>query len=239
MRFGLVVAAVGACLLIAGIVSAAESNVYWRVDLNQGSSIIAYGQGATEEAAWADCRRIRAITRAMTVADTRKGNVSAVTTQANRWCKNPVQMATVRPDPIVQPPVDCAVSDWGPPSDPAWEPCADAQQSRAIIRIRSIVTQSQNGGAACPALTETTTQTQTCALLTWAPPIGTPITSVTGYRIVFGRSPSELVQSLDVAPGAREHTLTGLAPGTWYFAAHTLAGGNQSAPSNVVTRVIP
>jgi hypothetical protein len=238
MRFGLLMAAVGACLLIAGIAKAEEVNVYWRVDLNQGSYIIAYGQGETEEAAWADCRRIRAITRAMTVADTRKGNVSAITTQANRWCKNPIQLATVRPDPIVQPPVDCAVSDWGPPSDPAWLGCAGAQQTRAIIRIRSIVTQPQNGGTACPALAESTTQTRTCALLTWNPPVGTPITDVTGYRIVYGRSPSELVQSADVGQ-VREHTLTGLAPGAWYFAGRTLAGGNQSALSAVVTRVIP
>lgn len=241
-KFAATIVAVGLCLIVAGIAQAAESNVYWRVDLNQGTSIIAYGQGATEEAAWADCRRIRAITRAMTAADTRKGNVSAVTTQANRWCKNPMQLATVRPDPIVLPPVDCAVSDWGPPSDPAWQTCAGAQQTRAIIRIRSIVTQPANGGVACPALTETTTQTQTCALLTWTPPTrntdGTAIANLTGYRIVYGRSPSELVQSVDVAPGT-SHTLTGLASGAWYFSSRTLAGGNQSALSAVVTRAIP
>lgn len=236
------VVAIGVCLLVAGLAYADVSNVYWRVDLNQGTSIIAYGQGATEEAAKQDCERLRAITRAMTAAETRKGAVSAITKPTVRWCKNPLQYATVSPDPIVLPPVDCAVSGWAPPSDPAWQTCAGAQQTRAIIRIRSIITQPQNGGAACPALTETTPQTRTCALLTWTPPIantnGTPITNLTGYRIVYGRSPSELVQSVDVAPG-REHTLTGLAPGTWYFANRTLAGGNQSAPSQIVTRVIP
>jgi hypothetical protein len=231
---------VGLCMSIAGIAKAEEVNVYWRVDLNQGSYIIAYGQGATEEAAKADCRRLRAITRAMTAAETRKSSVSAITTQAVRWCKNPMQYATVRPDPVAPPPpVDCVVSDWGPPSDPAWLGCTGAQQTRAIIRIRSIATQPANGGAVCPALIDTTTQTRTCALLTWSPPAGTPLASVTGYRIVYGRSPAELVQSVDVGPALREYALPGLVSGQWYFAGRTLAGGNQSAQSSVVTRVIP
>lgn len=178
----------------------------------------------------------------MTAAETRKSNVSAVTTQANRWCKNPMQIATVRPDPVVQPPVDCVVSPWGPPTDPAWLGCTDARQTRAVIRTRSIVTQPANGGLACPALTETTTETRTCAALSWTPPTrntdGTTITALTGYRIVYGRSPTELTQSVQIQP-ASSYVLPGIASGTWYFAAHTLAGGNQSAQSNVVTRVIP
>lgn len=111
------VVAIGLLLVAAGLSYADVTNVYWRVDLNQGSSVIAYGQGATEEAAWHDCRRIRAITRAMTVADTRKGSVSAVTTVANRWCKNPTEMATVRPD--VSPPPTC--------------PPAPASETRQVI----------------------------------------------------------------------------------------------------------
>lgn len=242
MRFGLLVAAVGLCLLVAGIAKAAESNVYWRVDLNQGSYIIAYGNGLTEDEAWRDCFRLRAITRAMTAAETRKSAVAAVTTVATRWCKNPMQYATVRPDPVTPPPVDCVVSDWGPPSDPAWLGCTGAQQTRAVIRTRSIVTQPANGGAVCPALIDTTTQTRTCAALSWTPPTqntnGTAITNLTGYRIVYGRSPTELTQSVQIPP-ASSYVLSELAPGTWYFAAYALAGGNQSAQSGVVTRVIP
>jgi hypothetical protein len=243
MRFGLLMAAVGVCLLIAGVVKAAESNIYWRADLHQGSYIIAYGEGSSAEAALQDCYRLAGITRAMTAVDTRKGTVSAVTTQAVRWCNNERRYSTVRPDPVVLPPVDCVVGDWGSPSDPAWQTCAGAQQTRAIIRIRSIVTQPANGGAVCPSLTETTTQTQTCALLTWTPPTrntdGTAIANLSGYRIVYGRSPGELVQSVDVASGASQHTLSGLASGAWYFSSRTLAGGNQSALSAVVTRMIP
>lgn len=107
----------GLCGLFIGLAMAAESNVYWRVDLNQGTSIIAYGQGATEQEAWQDCYRLRAITQAMSAAETRKAAVAAVTTSARRWCKNPVQYATVAPDPVVPPPpVRQAMLSWIPPT---------------------------------------------------------------------------------------------------------------------------
>lgn len=98
-------------LLLAASAGAAVTNVYWRVDLNQGTSIIAYGQGATEQAAWDDCFRLKAITRAMTAAETRKAIVSAVTGSVVRWCKNPMRYATVVPDPVAPPPP--------PPTTPA------------------------------------------------------------------------------------------------------------------------
>lgn len=98
-------------LLLVGTAQAAVTNVYWRVDLNQGTSIVAYGQGATEALAWEDCFRLQAITRAMTAAETRKLAVSAVTGSAVRWCKNPMRYATVTPDPVRQ-----AVLSWTPPS---------------------------------------------------------------------------------------------------------------------------
>lgn len=102
-------------LLLAGPAQAAVTNVYWRVDLNQGSSIIAYGQGATEADAWADCFRLQAITRAMTAAETRKLAVAAVTGPTVRWCKNPMRYATVAPDP----PAGTATLSWQHTAPPA------------------------------------------------------------------------------------------------------------------------
>lgn len=99
--------------LFAGTAIAAESNVYWRADLHQGTSIIAYGQGATEEAAKLDCYRLQANPKAMTAAETRRGTVSAVTTQAVRWCNNPRRYSTVTPDPPA--PVRAATLSWTPP----------------------------------------------------------------------------------------------------------------------------
>jgi hypothetical protein len=112
LSFTAAVVAVGLCLLVAGVALAAESTVYWRADLHQGTSIIAYGQGATEEAAKLDCYRLQAITRAMTAAETRKAAVAAVTTQAVRWCNNARRYSTVTPDPVV--PVRQAVLSWTP-----------------------------------------------------------------------------------------------------------------------------
>lgn len=91
-------------LLLGGVfvwldARAATENIYWRVDLHQGSSIIAYGQGTTEQLAWEDCFRLQAITRAMTAAETRRNAVSAVTTTVVRWCQTPKRYANVRPDP--------------------------------------------------------------------------------------------------------------------------------------------
>jgi hypothetical protein len=112
------VAAVGLCLIVSGLVTsvaqATVANVYWRTDLNQGSSIIAYGIGPTEADAWSDCFRLQSITRAMTAAETRKAAVAAVTTIATRWCKNPLRFATVSPDPVIPP--GTATLRWAPPT---------------------------------------------------------------------------------------------------------------------------
>lgn len=106
-----VIMVLGLCLIVAGVALAVESNVYWRADLHQGTSIIAYGQGATEEAAKLDCYRLQANPKAMTAAETRKGTVSAITTQAVRWCNNPRRYSTVTPDPPTS-----AVLSWTPPT---------------------------------------------------------------------------------------------------------------------------
>lgn len=99
----LIVTGILASLIVAGVLGwldakGATENVYWRVDLNQGTTIIAYGQGATEQAAWDDCFRLQATARAMTAAETRKLAVAAITSSAVRWCKNPIRYATVKPD---------------------------------------------------------------------------------------------------------------------------------------------
>lgn len=106
------VVAVGLCLMVAAITMSAESNIYWRADLHQGTSIIAYGQGATEEAALQDCHRLQAITRSMTAAETRKSSVAAVTTSAVRWCNNVRRYSTVTPNPVVS---EASLS-WTPPT---------------------------------------------------------------------------------------------------------------------------
>jgi fibronectin type III domain protein len=114
ITFTAAVVAVGLCLIGAGVAQATVSNVYWRVDLNQSTSVIAYGIGPTEADAWTDCYRLQAITRAMTAAETRKAAVAAITTSAVRWCKNPMRYATVSPDQGIPP--GTATLKWTAPT---------------------------------------------------------------------------------------------------------------------------
>jgi hypothetical protein len=246
LSFTATIVAVGLCLIAAGVSQAAVTNIYWRVDLHQGSSIIAYGQGSTEALAWEDCFRLQAITRAMTATETRRNAVAAITGSVVRWCQNPKRYATVSPDPIVLPPVDCVVSAWSAWSDPAWLACADGMQSRSIVRTRTIVTQPLNGGAACPSLVETQPQTQACTVtpvtcvnricrLNWTHE-GTP---AEGFRLVYGPRADQLPGSVQVTPGTvRTGEVTVTAAGVWYFAVIAFGGGNDSPLSNIIPQTV-
>jgi Fibronectin type III domain len=69
---------------------------------------------------------------------------------------------------------------------------------------------------------------------------GTPLTDLQGYTIVYGESPGSMnkwVQISDI--GTTNYVLSGLRPGTWYFAvlSYTAAGAN-SALSNIVSKTI-
>lgn len=60
----------------------------------------------------------------------------------------------------------------------------------------------------------------------------------TGYRIYYGNDSRQYDRHDDV-PYATTHTVTGLTPGTWYFAATALdATGNESAYSNEASKTI-
>lgn len=80
------------------------------------------------------------------------------------------------------------------------------------------------------------------AVLRWTPPTqcanNTPITNcpVTAYRIVYGRAADQLTEAVQIAP-ASTHTLTGLAPGTWYFAVIAVSG-TPSALSNIASKAV-
>ena len=76
------------------------------------------------------------------------------------------------------------------------------------------------------------------ATLSWAAPTtntdGTPVTPLSGYTIYYGTSPSALSQSIPASATATSYEITGLAPGTWYFAVAANAKvGTKSAMSNI------
>lgn len=82
------------------------------------------------------------------------------------------------------------------------------------------------------------------ATLSWVPVTkdtsGEPLTNLAGYKIHYGTS-AQAMYSVEVLenPGQTTSVVTGLAPGTWYFAvsAYTTSG-NESGLSNVASKTI-
>jgi hypothetical protein len=82
--------------------------------------------------------------------------------------------------------------------------------------------------------------------LSWTPPTtnvdGTPLTTLTGYRIHYGMAPGRYDQSVPVSsPALRSAVIEGLATGrTWYFAVKAIAGGGvESDYSREVSKALP
>lgn len=66
--------------------------------------------------------------------------------------------------PVV--PVDCKVGDWVSGTPGPWIPavCATGTWAHDVPQSRAITTQPANGGAACPKLTQTITETEACTV---------------------------------------------------------------------------
>jgi hypothetical protein len=74
--------------------------------------------------------------------------------------KGQLLLPAPQPEPV---PVDCAVSDWTLANVSPWSVCAQSgSQSRTETWERTIVTLPAHGGAACGALHETRTASQSC-----------------------------------------------------------------------------
>jgi hypothetical protein len=82
------------------------------------------------------------------------------------------------------------------------------------------------------------------ATLTWLPPTentdGSPIVDLAGYRIRYGRHPSELTELQIIPnPGISSAVVDNLSSGTWYFAVTAFnTGGVESEYSNLAEKVI-
>ena len=69
---------------------------------------------------------------------------------------------------------------------------------------------------------------------------GGPALGIAGYKVFYGRSADALSTVVVLpSPTVRSYLVTGLSPGTWYFAvaAYTI-GGRQGVRSNVVEKTI-
>jgi hypothetical protein len=97
-----------------------------------------------------------------------------------------------------------------------------------------------------PAFSITVSQaTNGSATLGWTPPTqnsdGSTLTNLSGYRVVYGRTSTNLDQLVQIAnPGLSTYTITGLSSGTWYFAVKAYnSSGMESNLSNVGSKTIP
>ena len=78
----------------------------------------------------------------------------------------------------------------------------------------------------------------------WTPPTeredGSPIGTISSYRIYYSRNAAQLDQSVNVSAGVTSYQIDNLEQGTWYFAITvTSSDGLESAKSATVSKTIP
>lgn len=82
------------------------------------------------------------------------------------------------------------------------------------------------------------------ATLSWTPPTensdGSSLTNLAGYRVHYGRSPTQLSQTIEITNSSLStYVVENLSAGTWYFAVVTVnSGGTTSVLSNVAAKTI-
>jgi hypothetical protein len=99
--------------------------------------------------------------------------------------------------------------------------------------------------ASLAAFAITVAQTGTGSVtLSWTPPTqnadGTGLTDLTGFRVVYGRSATDLSQSITITnPSISTYVIDNLSAGTWYFGVKSMnSQANESAISNIASKTI-
>jgi hypothetical protein len=146
-----------ACVLAANAHGATASDDSMTIQLKRGSTIVTL---VPTPVTLADCETRKAGLIAID-AETKFTGTSTYSCIETR--RSVVTFSANPPPPPPPPPVGCAVSAWtdwvlGTPSA-----CVSGSQTRTDARTRTITTPAANGGAACPALSESRTVTLTCS----------------------------------------------------------------------------
>lgn len=82
------------------------------------------------------------------------------------------------------------------------------------------------------------------AQISWTAPTantdGSALQDLAGFRISYGTSATALTQTIQIAdPGAKMFAIKDLASGTYFLSVRAFnAGGNESAMSSVVSKVV-
>ena len=66
------------------------------------------------------------------------------------------------------------------------------------------------------------------------------MTTLSGYRLVYGQSASSMNQSVQITnPGLTTYTVPNLVAGTWYFALYAeSSNGTESNASNTANKMV-
>lgn len=121
--------------------------------------------------------------------------------------------------------------------------------SSAHVGLHKDITISVSDGQATASLgpfslTVNETQPTTgSAKVSWTPPTertdGTTISGISGYKIYYGKSPTQLDQVVNLGSGLTSYMIENLDSGTWYFAVTaTDTGGLESAKSSIASKTI-
>jgi len=131
--------------------------------------------------------------------------------------------------------------------DPATGRLAGTPQAADVGTYFNVAISVSDGKAttALPAFSITVAQVQLgSATLSWEAPTentdGTPLADLAGYRIRWGRDPSELDQVQGIPnPGITTAVVEGLAAGTWYFTVSAYnRDGLESEPSDIALKTV-
>lgn len=117
-------------------------------------------------------------------------------------------------------------------------------QTGTFAGIRITVTDG-SASASLPAFSIIVSASQTgSATLRWTPPTqnedGTPIVNLSGYRVYYGTSTSNLNQVITISGASiTSARIENLSPATWYFALKAYNSANvESSFSNIASKTI-
>jgi Putative Ig domain len=82
------------------------------------------------------------------------------------------------------------------------------------------------------------------ATVSWTAPSkqtdGSPLLSISGFRIFYGRDPANLEQIINVGAGIASYVVDNLEQGTWYFAVAAVDGqGVEGRRTERVSKLVP